>query len=490
MKKRITFRSVLSVAILTAGAMGLQAENTSVSLRLADELERAIYLHEGEVELAEAANVLEAILDETSLVDSLAAEAKYRLALVYLDQGKKALGMKVLNDLVELYPQESKWVAEAKEVLPKDFVPEITPWEDGERSHYDWILPSGDVIGTSFSTIYSYDWDGRSLWRKESRFVLNGHRATAVEYDKETFDTAYSLMVLGETGSTRAWYAEDGLSAKVEYSKSGAERTFDFNQRVYDNEQAVDLLRQIPLEVGYSMSKKIFVSFSGMPVDINFEVVGIEKMDTIFGNIDCYEVFIDMHVQQQSVFFTADERRILVKMSAGGVDGVLSKLETVDVNSEVAYRNDVHNYEITIPGSWGTVPQRKGNSDANQVIWLAEPLVRGKFLTISELNSGWNEETELNLENLINKVGQKVAKHFRSFSLDPDWGRPVNIDGMDGKLVRYTPPEGSESLDTVYLFVLLGEEKYHVFQGVIGKSEQEEMFPIFEKVALSLNTNL
>ncbi|MBD5779056.1 hypothetical protein IEN85_06090 [Pelagicoccus sp. NFK12] len=479
------FRCVLAGLVLGAGSWGLHAQSPSASLKLGDELERAIYLYEGEANLEEAAHVLEAILEESSLVDSIAAEAKYRLALVYLDQGKRALGMKVLNDLVELYPSESKWVAEAKQVLPKDFVPELTPWADGERTHYDWVLPSGDVIGRSFSTIYSYDWEGRALWRKETRFLLNGHRATVVEFEKDTFETAYSMMSLADAGVTRAWYAEDGLSAKVEYTKSGAERSFDFPSRVYDNEQAVDLLRQLPIEVGYSMSKKIFVTFSGMPVDINFEVVSIEEMDTALGRVECYEVLIDMHVQKQTVYFTADERRILVKMVAGGVEGVLSKLETVDVDQEIGYANREHAWEVSIPGEWGAVEQPKGNDDNEQMVWLADPLVRGKYLAVSELNSAWKSDKELNVGSLIEKGGRNVARHFKGYVLDEAWGRSLTVSGMEGRLSRFSNPE-DEAADTVYLYSFVGDAKHYIFQAIIPVDEVEEMLPVFEKIVLSL----
>ncbi|WP_309004677.1 DUF3108 domain-containing protein [Pelagicoccus sp. SDUM812005] len=486
----MTIKGWVGMAVFGVASVLAQGQVESASQRLADDLERAIYLHQGEANLDEAAHVLERILEETALVDSIAAEAKYRLALVYLDQGKRGLGMQVLNELIELYPNESRWVADAKALLPEDFVPKITPWEDGERTHYDWVLPTGNVIGHSFSTIYSYEWEGRSLWRKESRFLLNGHRATVVEFDKETFNTAYSMMELGEAGITRAWYGDDGLSAKVEYEKSGAERSFDFPARVYDNEQAVELLRQLPLEVGYTMSKKIFVSFSGMPLDIEFQILGIEEMDTALGAVDCYEVLIDMKVQQQRVFFTADERRILIKMVAGGVEGVLSKLETVDVGKDAVYVNPVHNYEISLPGSWQAIPQGRGNSEREQVIWLADPLAQGKYLSLSELNSEWKSEKELNLDALVEKMGGNVARHFNGYVLDEGWGQNLQVSGMEGRFLRFTNPSSSEDLDTVYLFVFLGDEKHHVFQAVISDGNREEMLPTFERIVRSLKTNL
>jgi len=490
MRRTKISRLIGSACLLGLFSGAALAEEGVASLKLSDELERAIYLHEGEASLSEAEKAFKRILEESELVDSMAAEASYRLALVYLDQGKRALAMKLLSDLVDQYPEESLWVTEASALLPQEFVPEITPWEDGERTYYDWKLPTGDVIGHSFSTIYSYEWEGRQLWRKESRFVLNGHRATAVEFDKETFNTAYGRMNLEGMGNTRAWYADDGLSVKVDYSKSGASRTFDFNQRVYDNEQAVELLRQIPIELGYRMNKKIFVSFSGMPIDIAFEVKSIDELDTILGKVECYEVEIDMQVQKQSVVFTADERRIPVIFRAGGVESHLTKLETVDLNAFRTYENPVHDFSFEIPSSWSVVKQEKGSDASDQILWLAEPMVRGNYLAASELNTDWKKEDPISVEGMLGEMTRKVKQQFKEIESDAQFLIDLSVSGMDGKSYVFKAPEDSKTQGDVYLYLLLGPEKHYIFQGVIPKGDTDDMLPIFEKVVMSLKTEL
>lgn len=475
------------VAVLMMGQ--LKAQEGTVSLKLSDELERAIYLHEGEASLDEAEQAFRGILEESSLVDSLAAEASYRLASVYLDQGKRALAMTLLSDLVKKYPNEELWVSEAAALLPQEFVPELTPWEDGERTHYDWSLPTGDVIGHSVSTIYGFESEGRELWRKETRFLLNGHRATVVEFDKESFDTVYGGMVLGQMGTTRARYAENGLSVNVDYSKSGANRNYDFNQRVYDNEQTADLLRQIPIELGYRMSKKIFVSFSGMPLDITFEVKSIEEMDTALGRIMCYSVEIDMVVQKQTIVLTADERRIPVVFLAGAIEGRLTKVETVDVKGTTTYRNDVHGFSLELPALWSPIKQRDKSDKSDQVVWLAEPMVRGVYMVASELNSDWKREDPISVEGLLEEVARIVRRQFKDIEQDATFVKEIQVGELEGSSYLFKAAEGAERQGDVYIHILLGAEKHYFFQGVVSKEDQDEMLPVFEDILMSLKTD-
>ncbi|MDQ8204929.1 hypothetical protein [Pelagicoccus sp. SDUM812003] len=481
MKNTPLLRTLLGASAVVAISHFAVAQDGTSSLLLSDQLEKAVYLQEGEADLDAAALVFEGILAETELLDSLAAEAHFRLASIYLEQGKESLAFKLLGELVERYPEEAPWFTEAKALLPKDFDPTITPWEDGERTWYDWVLPTGNVIGHSFSTIFRYDWEGRELWRKETRYLLNGNRCTVVEFEPETFKTLYSHMSLKEMGRVRAWYAEDGLSAKVQYAKSGQERSFNFNERVYDNEQAYELMRQLPLEPGYTMTKKIFVSFSGVPVDVTFKVESISEMDTVLGKVECYDVLIKIVGQEQHAFFTADDRRLLVKTISGGIESVLRKVETIDYDGTIEYRNEAHDYAITLPASWGAVPQDESNSADKQRVWLAEPTVRGVYNLTSLANSEWIEEEALTLDSLKNKAIEKVTSSAKG-GLDETWTKELRLGELSGIALRTQPDDESGDEQRAYLYALLGNDRHYLWEARIPASDEPEMLPVFEGI--------
>ncbi|EDY83525.1 hypothetical protein VDG1235_3152 [Verrucomicrobiia bacterium DG1235] len=486
MKIRLRYNSVLAAAAMLASSALVFGQEASVALKLADELERGIYLHEGEGDLDSAALAYEGILAETELLESLAAETCFRLASVYLEQGKKALAFKLLGDLVENYPDEAPWVAEATAILPKDFVPEITPWTDGERTHFKWVLPTGNTLGFSFSTISRYEWEGREFWRKETRFMLNGNRATAVEFDPETFRSAYSEMNLDTMGTVRAWYGEDGLSAKVEFANSDSERSYNFQEQVYDNEQAHELMRQLPLEVGYAMEKKIFVTFSGVPVDINFEVGEIEKMDTALGMVDCYSVKISFAGQKQTAYFTADDRRLPIKLVNGGLEAILTKVETVDYDSKMEYRNEELGFSVEIPSAWAAVPHDRGNSEERQRIWFAEPMVRGLYAVDARTNIKLNAEEPLSVALFVEKAKERLLEKRKGGALDEDWTKAIRVGNLEGVACRMAMDDSKPNGDDVYMYALLGDEKHYIFEAMIAKGDEADMVPVLEGIVESL----
>lgn len=471
--------ATLSLAIgLGAGALFGQGEAASVNL--AEELERGIFLHEGKADLSAAAKVYQSILEESKLVDSLAAEARYRLALVYLDEGKRLLANQLLKEIVDLYPDQARWVEEAKAILPQEFVPETTPWHEGERVYFDWKLPTGDVIGKSMNTMTRYEWDGRKLWRKECRYLLNGNRAMVLEFDPETFASVYSHAVLGDLGSIRAWYGEDCKSVRVEYAKSGEEKTFNFSESVFDNEQAYELMRQMPAEVGYRMHKALFVSFAGSQVGVTFEVTSIEELDTAIGRVECYEVTIDLIMQQQTAYITTDDRRLVVKLVAGGVNGVLSKVETVDYASELTYEDLKFGYTFDYPGSWGTfvLPQ------ARKVVHIVEPLARGTYFLIESPKDDWNKDRELNAESLGSFLLKEISEDFRGYSKEEGWIGERSLDLDESGSFKLSKPEGDKR-ESLYVYYGIGDEAFYALVGNISSDDEGELRSKFEGIVSS-----
>ncbi|MBC2605157.1 DUF3108 domain-containing protein [Pelagicoccus albus] len=484
MKPITLTKTIIGSAALAGFLTFASAQDGSSSLKLSDALENAVYLQEGEADLDAAAKAYENILAETDLIDSLAAETRFRLASVYLEQEKDALAFKILGDLVANYPDQAPWVAEAQALLPKEFVPEITPWKDGERTWYDWVLPTGNVIGYSFSTIFNYEWEGEMLWRKEARYLMNGHRACVIEFDKDTFETKYSLMSLQGMGQVRAWYEDDAHAATVAYSKSNSEKNFNFQHRAYDNEQAYELMRQLPVEVGYSTKILIFVTFSGMPVEVNFTVTGLETLDTILGEVECYKVRIDIHGQEQFCYLTNDEDRMMVKMVAGGLEGILKKVETIDYDSTASYENELHGYSIQLPASWGVVPQGEElKADKKIRVWLAEPTVRGIYALSSIPNADWSDGSGIELEDFIAMAKKKLSD--AEGELDAEWERELQIGNLRGAAFRASLDSGKE--DVPYVYALLGPDYHYLLEAKIPSDDIEEMESQLERIVTSIS---
>src|SRR5690606_13617068 len=102
-------------------------------------------------------------------------------------------------------------------------------------------------------------------------------------------------------------------SARVEFARKEEPRIFPLTGQVYENEQAWQLMRQMPAEKGFRTSFSVFVPMSGVAVPVTFEVVDRVEVDTALGKLDCAKVELTVHGPKQWFYISADDRRLPVK---------------------------------------------------------------------------------------------------------------------------------------------------------------------------------
>ncbi len=487
-------RSLTPLALLFCwlgfAALGRAETVSESSLTLADRLEKAIYLQEAESDLDDAAKAYLAILSEADVVSSLAAEAKYRLAMCYMDQGKRELALMTLSKLVAEYPNEARWVEAAKEVLPKEFTPELTPWSDGDRLQYRWSLTSGMDLGYSYTVYRKLQEGGRAQWQVESRVLLNGDRDTVVEFDAETFQSVSSKIEMPEVGTIQCHYGENSMSADIEYEKSGQHKTFDFENHVYDNEQTLSLMRQFPLEKGYSTEMSLFVTLSGVAVPVRFEVADILPMKTVLGEVNCYRVNIVLAGSQQTYYYTADERRILVRIEMGGVVSELVKVDRYREGVESTFTDDEAGLSIQHLDTWVAfrVPGRSGTTEAN--IYFMAPFQTGIFSLYTDKNAKFSDKSVLADIDTFTQfiIDDEAPRRAGQFEYAGIWKDAFEINGMPAKAYRLHRDAGEKGPEMDrYTFVVLGHERHFIIHAFLTPEQAKENLDAFVRLASSLH---
>jgi len=68
---------------------------------------------------------------------------------------------------------------------------------------------------------------------------------------------------------------------------------------VYDNEQAIQLMRRLPYAEGYKTSLKFLTSLGGRVVPVELEVTKRESVEVPAGRFDCFRVGACKHVHRQ-----------------------------------------------------------------------------------------------------------------------------------------------------------------------------------------------
>jgi len=255
------------------------------------------------------------------------------------------------------------------------------PWADGEVMRLMLKTKTGVNIGMLTYTARMMPKDPKAVaagigampggataashfWRIESYMVvpMNEFRQfTRVDANLATFAPSFG-WTKGNPGDFQAEYAPGKITLKVDRKGKTATRQIKVGGVVYDNEQAVQLIRRLPLaapgeggrEEGYSASFPIFPVQGGAVVECRIEVVGKEKVTWAGGEVECYKVLLSIWSQgikglEHTLWLSADEHRWLVRYDAGTAEMVLMQA--------------------------GTIPDKPGVCKLDNDMWL--PLPRG-----------------------------------------------------------------------------------------------------------------
>ncbi|MHC4717912.1 MAG: DUF3108 domain-containing protein, partial [Planctomycetota bacterium] len=168
------------------------------------------------------------------------------------------------------------------------------------------------------------------FWRVESYMavpVRNLRQFTRVDADLVGFAPSFG-WTKGLLGDFRADYRPGKVTLKIDRNGKTSTRQIDVKEVVYDNEQALQLIRRLPLKVGYEASFPIFPLQGGVVVTCRIRVVAREKTTWAGGEMDCHKVVLTVESQgikalEHTLWFSADENRWLVRYDAGTADMVL-----------------------------------------------------------------------------------------------------------------------------------------------------------------------
>ena len=167
------------------------------------------------------------------------------------------------------------------------------PWVDGEEMQLDIKFPTGFKIGTACYRVNAGETNGQKIWRLASHLYAGAQQSSRVEVEADSFKPIHcrwKINVIGEADVTYSGgYAELKIAGKDEA------REIDLTGVVYDNEEAIQLMRRLPLAPDYKTTLRIFTGLGGgniIPLEV--EVTGEEKVEVPAGTFDCYKVELSL----------------------------------------------------------------------------------------------------------------------------------------------------------------------------------------------------
>jgi hypothetical protein len=342
--------TLLCLAGLAHTAPALPANPPTIS----EVLELGVYSEETKGDLDAAMRLYQQVVADASASQPLAAQALFRLAICHDKKGNIAEATAAFEKLIHDYPGEKDLVAAASDYLADGAALLPAPWQDGETLTLDLKLPSGIKVGAARYSVHAAERDGRPTWRFKS-LVFGGaisFSTTEVEAGSmKPLRAEWNIRPMAQTATTYA-------GGRAELTVKGLEpRTIDLSGVVYDNEEAMQLMRRLPLAAGFKRTVNVFVApQGGLVVPVQLEVTGTEDVRTDGGAFPCHKLLLTLAGTSQTFWFSTDVTHTLVKFEAAGIIAELSAIKRSGADQPTPILEPTLGYGFAAPAGWLVQP--------------------------------------------------------------------------------------------------------------------------------------
>jgi len=454
---------------------------TAHSATLSDLLEQGIYSEEAKGNLDAAIKIYQEIVADNKAGQTVAAQAQFRLA-VCLYKRRDQAGAAAFEKLIKDYPDEKELVAAAAQYLPSE--PQLlpVPWTDGEEMRMVFKFQSGYVVGASSYTVNLVEANGRKIWSVRSRTFTGAQAVSRVEVDAETFKPIHSFWKHSLIGEADATYlpgaAELKVKGKDEPKKVSLEGT------VYDNEQAIQLMRRLPFAEGYKTSLKFLPSLGGMVLLVELEVIKRETVEVPAGRFDCFKVELNIG---QTFWYSADAPRYLVKLEAGGAIAELAEVRHRKPGEAAELKDAKLGFSLSAPEEWIFFQREdRGTKNKTQVMILDPEATALSRLAVETLDT-LKPEAKQSSRAWAEVELEDFARQLKDFQVRADSWKERMIAGKPGVSFVADCTEG-KGKQLIYAAYALGDPNCAVFVVKLDPQDFEAFKPKIDAVIDSYKT--
>jgi hypothetical protein len=442
-------------------------------------LEKAIYTEETVGNVDEAIKLYEQVITEGKVARNAAAQAEYRLAQCLFKKNKPAEANAALEKLIADFPEEKELLAKARKQLPSELKLLPAPWQDHEAQLISLKLAGGLDIGAYVYMIDSATHEGKEAWRCATRaFVtVNGAQSySTVLADKESFAPFSSRWMHSLLGDVEAVYKPQVVELTDLLKKTHREIALD--GPIFDNEEAAELFRRLPLAVGYKTTIPIMSILTSGKIPLGLEVTGKETLEVPAGKFECFKVVLNIG---QTFYISTDEHHYAVKFEAGGAIGELAHVYQLEPGKPLTFDGD--GFSLTLPERWfAYTPKPVKKDEGEKAIFLdrdgaATCWVSAKTRKTDEKRKTIKERIDADIEE--NKTALK------DFKVRADGIKERTIAGRPAYSVVADYTDGEKKM-VMYGTDVLGDKLEINFAAMVAADKLDAFQKEFDKVIGSL----
>jgi hypothetical protein len=304
------------------------------------------------------------------------------------------------------------------------------PWTDGEVCRLVIKTNTGMVVGDLDYMPHKSVLGGREVWVLDSYQIVtmqDMRQFTRVEADAATF-TPIAGRTLNQLGDFVAAYDSDKVALSMTIKGKTTMKEIPVSGPVYDNEQALMLIRRLPLAEGYAMTFPIFSVQGGSVVDCTINVEGKEEVAVPFGTAECWKVKLAVFsgaikALEHTLWFSADEHKRLMKYDAG-----TATMELVEVSKaapQTIVSDGQSGVSFSLPYGW--VACTDGAMGGYKLYW---PIVNEGLETWCTFIAREKPAAEGDLNAIVDGDIQVLNGFLKNYTPRPDSRTEIKAGGL------------------------------------------------------------
>lgn len=475
-------RLIGPIMILALGASRALWPQTSSAL-----LEKGIYTEETLGNLPEAIKIYQQVVADVEAGRPNAALALFRLGMCFQKSGNREEARASFAKLAKLYPEQKDLIAKIPK--PSENAPQFAapPWVDGEVMQLAVKTIGGSEIGLQVYRADSVQEAGKNAWRLQSAILT-----MSMAMGSSVVTDAQSLVPIRKTPTynapdriRQALYFPDHLELSVLGSNGVTTRQLSLDRAVYDEEQLVQLLRCLPLAVGY---KVILPILDGSRIsEVNIEVTGRETVAAPAGTFDAFRLIVRRAGgdRETNYWISADGHRYLLREERDGASSQELRAVTIEKKGHPAWFEDKQaGFTLSAPVGWSLYSP--GTPSLGKVIKALDPdLAADCTLVVQDVPKDQIDTTSPN--KFIDAMSEMWGKIYKKYTIRPESRDTVTLSGVTA--ARYIVDlkhlvTGEDMVE--YNIMLLASGRAYLFKFQAVRDDFDRFRPDFDFIASSL----
>jgi hypothetical protein len=445
-----------------------------------DLLEQGIYSEETKGDIDAALKLYQQVVTEAKAGQAVAAQAQYRLGVCYYKKKNYTQANAAFLKLTRDYPDQKDLITLANKYLANAMPLMPAPWVDGEEMQLDIKFPTGFKIGSACYRVNAGEANGQKIWRLTSHLFAGTQQSSRVEVEADSFKPIHCRWKIGVIGEADVTYspgcAELKMVGKDEVAK------IDLTGVVYDNEEAIQLMRRLPLASDYKTTLRVFTALGGGNViTVEAKVTGQEKVEVPAGSFDCFKVELSMI--RQTFWYSTDAHHYLVKFEGGGVIAGLAAVTQLKAGEPLHYHDPTFGFSLAAPADWMFHRADATESkDKARVVALDPDGIASSIVSVGSRKALW-PEAQKSLRAWADKeiAEGEGSKTLKELQIRPDSWKDRTVAGKPGISFIGDYVEGTEKKISYAVFTF-GDTNAATFVLLCGAKDFEAFQPKFDAI--------